>query len=184
MKISREQVAENRERILEAAARMFRERGFEGVTVAEIMNDAGLTHGAFYGYFKSKDELIEQAFAHVLTRISREGALPTALADYAAFYLSAAHRDDPGGGCLFAALGTEAARATNAVRHTLTDSVRRQIDTLSRTAPGRTAVERRRAAVGSWTAMIGTVLLARVVDDPALSAQLMTDTRAWLARQK
>ena len=62
MKISKEQVAENRLRILDAAARMFRERGFEGVTVAEVMNAAGLTHGAFYGYFTSKDDLRQAVF--------------------------------------------------------------------------------------------------------------------------
>jgi TetR/AcrR family transcriptional repressor of nem operon len=184
MKISKEQVAENRIRILDAAARMFRERGFEGVTVAEVMNAAGLTHGAFYGYFTSKDELIAQAFAHVLTPQAGKPALPEDLMEFAALYLSAGHRDCPGGACLFSSLGTEAARASGEARHMLTDSVRRQIEKFSHSAPGRTAKERRQAAVGSWAAMIGTVLLARVVDDAALSDQLMADTSAWLGVSK
>ena len=72
MKVSREQVTENRRTILEAASRLFRERGFEAVTVAEIMKAAGLTHGGFYGYFKSKDELIAAALAEAMTR-ARQG---------------------------------------------------------------------------------------------------------------
>jgi TetR/AcrR family transcriptional repressor of nem operon len=180
MKISREQVADNRQRILEAAARLIRERGFDGVTVAEIMNAASLTHGAFYGHFTSKDDLIAQAFAHVLTPREGKAALPDELAEFAAIYLSAAHRDDPGGACLFSALGTEAARAPGAARHALTVSVRQQIKGFSRKAPGRTAAQRRQAAVGNWSAMIGAVVLARIVDDPALSDQLLDDTRRWL----
>jgi TetR/AcrR family transcriptional repressor of nem operon len=184
MKISKEQVAENRVRILDAASRMFRERGFEGVTVAEVMNAAGLTHGAFYGYFTSKDDLIAQAFEHVLTPREGKAPLPTDLVEFAANYLSDWHRDDPGGGCLFSSVGTEAARASGDARHTLTESVRRQIEKFSRSAPGRSAKDRRQAAVGSWAAMIGTVMLARIVDDPELSDQLMADTRAWLGVNK
>ncbi len=66
MKVSREQVLENKKAILKAAGRLFRERGFEAVTVADVMKSAGLTHGGFYGYFKSKDDLIAQALAEVL----------------------------------------------------------------------------------------------------------------------
>ncbi|MFL9872013.1 TetR/AcrR family transcriptional regulator [Paraburkholderia megapolitana] len=182
MKISREQVAENRQRILDAASRMFRERGFEDVTVAEVMKAAGLTHGAFYGHFESKDDLIAQAFAHVLTPPADGSAsrLPDDLKEFAAFYLRAAHRDDPGGACLFSTLGTEAARASGEARHTLTLSVRNQIEKFSRSAPGNTDDERRQAATGAWAAMIGAVMLARIVDDPALSDQLMADTKEWI----
>ncbi|PCE28811.1 TetR family transcriptional regulator [Paraburkholderia acidicola] len=182
MKISREQVAENRQRILEAAARMFRERGFEDVTVAEVMSAAGLTHGAFYGHFTSKDDLIAQALAHVLTPPADGSAprLPEDLTEFAALYLSAAHRDAPGGACLFSTLGSEAVRASGEARHTLTLSVQSQIGKFSESAPGETADERRQAATGAWAAMIGAVMLARIVDDPALSDQLLADTKAWL----
>jgi TetR/AcrR family transcriptional regulator, transcriptional repressor for nem operon len=74
MRVSNEQVMENRRTILDAAGRLFRERGFEAVTVAEIMKAAGLTHGGFYGYFESKDELIVEALAEALTR-TRTGRL-------------------------------------------------------------------------------------------------------------
>ena len=66
MKVSREQAAQNRERIVEAAARLFRERGFEGIGVADLMKEAGLTHGGFYGHFSSKDDLIAEASEHAL----------------------------------------------------------------------------------------------------------------------
>jgi TetR/AcrR family transcriptional repressor of nem operon len=187
VKISREQVVENRRRILDAAARMFRERGFEAVTVAEVMKAAGLTHGAFYGHFDSKDELIAQAFEHVSVTARAAagealaaGSKPQTLKDFAAFYLRQDHRDDAGSGCLFSALGTEAARCSPEARHVLTESIQHQIDDLSRTAPGKTAAARRRAAIGSWSAMIGAVLVARIADDPALSDEFMAETRAWL----
>ena len=68
MKVSREQAAQNLERILHTAAQLFRERGFEGIGVADLMKEAGLTHGGFYGHFSSKDDLIAQACARELTR--------------------------------------------------------------------------------------------------------------------
>src|SRR5437764_1715220 len=67
MKVSREQAAQNRERIVETAAQLFRERGFEGIGVADLMKEAGLTHGGFYGHFSSKDDLIAEASARALT---------------------------------------------------------------------------------------------------------------------
>ncbi len=175
MKVSREQVAENRRLILDAAARLFRERGIDGVTVAGIMGAAGLTHGAFYGHFKSKEELVAQACAHALPP-----AEDVTLAGYLADYLAPAHRDDHGGGCVFAALGSEAARGGPEMRHTLTTAVRRQIDRLARTAPGRNAAERRRAAITAWSAMLGAVTLARLVDDRDLSDEILGQTKAGL----
>src|ERR1700679_1817069 len=109
MKVSREQVEAKRGRILDAASRLFRERGFDGVTVAEVMQAAGLTHGGFYGYFKSKDDLIVQALAALMGENKAAGR---DLADFAAAYLAPAHRDDRAGGCGVAALGAEIGRGT------------------------------------------------------------------------
>lgn len=184
MKISREQVAENRKAILEAGARLFRERGFDGVTVAEVMQAAGLTHGAFYGYFTSKDDLVVQAFGHVLGTQASDGSTPEKLTEVAARYLHPAHRDDPGHGCLLAALGSESSRASADVRHTLTGNVRERIALFSKDAPGKTAEEKRRAAIGSWSAMVGAVTLARLVDDAELSDAILEETLAWLNARK
>jgi len=105
MRVSREQAARNRERILDAAAQLFRERGFEGIGVADLMKEAGLTHGGFYGHFSSKDDLIAQASARELTRSLAhwstvgERASGDRLSAIAALYLTSAHRDNPGAGC-------------------------------------------------------------------------------------
>ena len=178
MKGSREQVAENRRTILEAASRLFRERGYDSVSVAEIMKAAGLTHGGFYGYFASKDELIAGALADVLSKRPE----PTGdLADYAAGYLSAAHRDNRAGGCPTAALAAETIRLPGEPRAEMTAGVKRQIARLSRIVPGETDVQKREAAIGSWAAMVGAMILARVSDDPALSAEILERTQSWLA---
>ncbi|CAM5773839.1 TetR family transcriptional regulator [Labrys miyagiensis] len=182
MKVSKEQVAENRQRILEAAARLFREHGFEGVTVAEIMAAAGLTHGAFYGHFSSKEDLVAQSFAHVLFPEEAKPDDEGTMAEYAASYLSHPHRDRPGVGCLFSSLGTEVVRTTGAARHTMTQALKRRIETFSETAPGDTPEERRRAAIAGWSAMVGAVMLARIADDPALSDEILRETKAAIER--
>jgi TetR/AcrR family transcriptional regulator, transcriptional repressor for nem operon len=181
MRVSREQVAENRRTILEAAGRLFRERGFEAVTVAEIMQASGLTHGGFYGYFRSKDELIAEALAETLTRTTT-GPLGD-LATYAAGYLSRTHRDDLARGCPTAALAAETIRQTGGARAEMTTGLKQQIERLSRVAPGENAAQKRRTAIGSWAAMVGAMILARASDDPALSDEVLDQTRAWLEAQ-
>jgi len=177
MKVSREQMAENRRRILEVAGRLFRERGFEAVTVAEVMKAAGLTHGGFYGHFRSKDDLIAQALAQALTATEEAGP---DLAGYAARYLSERHCADRAGGCPMAGLGAEAIRQVPEARMALTAGLQQQIAALATGAPGESEAERRRAAIGSWAAMVGALVLARMSDDPALSAELLAETRAWI----
>ncbi|HEX4423572.1 MAG TPA: helix-turn-helix domain-containing protein [Kofleriaceae bacterium] len=183
MKVSREQVAEHRQQILEAASRLFRERGYDGVTVAEIMGAAGLTHGGFYGHFASKDDLIAHTLAYLSPHQPPAGADRPAEADlatYRAGYLSPSHRDDRAGGCPVAALGGETVRQSPEARAAMTDSLRRQLARFAATAPGGDAAARRRAAIGNWAAMVGAVILARLSDDPALSDEVLQQTRAWL----
>ena len=184
MKVSREQVAENRQRILDAAAKLFRERGFENVTVAEVMSAAGLTHGGFYGHFDSKDALIEAAMARLTGLHGQEESAPPRQLTlenpgaYADTYLSRQHRDNVGSGCPFAALGTEASRASEQVRHTLTESLSSQIDTLTTSLPGATPEDRRRNAIAYLSTMIGGMMLARLVDDASLSDEILAAARA------
>jgi TetR/AcrR family transcriptional regulator, transcriptional repressor for nem operon len=176
MRVSRGQVTENRRTILEAAGQLFRERGFEAVTVAEVMKAAGLTHGGFYGYFRSKDELIAEALAEAVTRTTT-GPLGD-LATYAAGYLSGSHRDDLARGCPTAALAAETIRQTAGARTEMTKGLKQQIERFSRVAPGENAAQKRRTAIGSWAA-----ILARASDDPALSDEVLDQTRAWLKAQ-
>jgi TetR/AcrR family transcriptional repressor of nem operon len=178
MRVSRQQVAENRRMIVEAAGRLFRERGFDSVTVAELMKVVGLTHGGFYGYFRSKDELIAEALAEALTRTTT-GPLGE-LATYAAEYLSQSHRNDLAGGCPTAALAAETMRQTSGARTEMTTGLKQQIERLSRAAPGENNAQKRRTAIGSWAAMVGAMILARASDDPALSDEVLDQTRVWL----
>src|ERR1700686_1378559 len=130
MKVSREQVAEHRTRILAAAARLFRLRGFDEVTVAEVMKDAGLTHGAFYGYFPSKEALIAEAVGQALPLAPDKAKPRRPAAEFADDYLSVKHRDNRANACLFSSLGTEAARGSANLRHRMTEAVRCRINHL------------------------------------------------------
>src|SRR6266511_50770 len=127
MKVSREQAAQNRERIVETAAQLFRKRGFEGIGVSDLMKEAGFTHGGFYGHFSSKEDLIAEASARALTRSLAlwseltERASSDRLAAIAGAYLTSIHRDNPGAGCLLAALGPDVSRQGPTVRRAATD---------------------------------------------------------------
>ena len=179
MKVSREQAAQNRERILDAAAQLFRERGFEGIGVADLMKEAGLTHGGFYGHFSSKDDLIAQASARELTRSlaqwSKLGELASGdrLSAIAATYLTSAHRDNPGAGCILAALGQDVSRQGPAVRHAVTGYVRSICDLLAGLIPGKSKAARRQKALSTLATLVGAMVLARAVNDRALSQEVL-----------
>ncbi|OCP02460.1 MULTISPECIES: TetR/AcrR family transcriptional regulator [unclassified Ensifer] len=177
MRVSRQQVEENKRTILEAAGRLFRERGFDAVTVTDVMKSAGLTHGGFYGYFESKDDLIAQTLAELRGNAEPQ---PADLATVARRYLSPEHRDDFGHGCPLAALGSEMSRQPRAARAEMTAFLERQFLRLAKIAPGLDDDERRRAAIGNSAAMIGALILSRMTDDPQLSDEILNETRAWL----
>jgi len=181
MRVSREQVELNRRQILQAAGRLFREHGYDAVTVADVMSAAGLTHGGFYGYFKSKDELIAQTLAHVFAQ--GEGG-DSDLVRYAARYLSAEHRDNVADGCPTAALAAETARQTPEARAVMAAGLERQIERLSGGMNGVGAAAARQAAIGGWAAMVGAVVLARLCDDPALSNEILESTRKWIGERE
>jgi TetR/AcrR family transcriptional repressor of nem operon len=180
VKVSRDLVAKHRTQILAVAARLFRERGFDDVTVAEVMKDAGLTHGAFYGYFPSKEALIAEAVGQALPSAPDKAKPRRPAAEFADGYLSAKHRDNRANSCLFSSLGTEAARGSADLRHRMTEAVRSRIDHLSTEAEGETPKQKRRAAIDAWSAMAGAMMLARLVDDDKLSKEILRETRATL----
>jgi len=154
MKVSKEQMAENRARILDAAAALFRERGFAGIGVSDLMKAAGLTHGGFYGHFASKEELMARASERALAgslggwRGLVEHAPDDALRRIVRSYLSEAHRDHPEQGCAVAALGADVARQGSEVRASVTQGVAAHAALLSELMPGATAEERERQAAG------------------------------------
>lgn len=180
MKVSRDQMVKNRLKILDVASRLFREKGFEAVSVAEVMKAAGLTHGGFYGHFSSKDELIAQTIAHVLT--ADAGGVGD-LHAYVDAYLSPKHRDNCAGGCPTAGLAAAVRLQSPAARSAMTDGIRSQIDRASKALPELDATTRRREAIGSFAAMVGAVILARAVEDPALSDEMLEKTREWISKR-
>ena len=179
MKVSREQAAQNRERVVETASRLFREKGYGGIGVADLMRSAGLTHGGFYGNFKCKEDLMAEAVAHAIdgslgewdALLGKHPAHP--LEEVVAAYLSAGHRDHPGAGCAMAALGPEVARLAPPVRCAVTEGVRKQIDRLATLMPPDAPGEQREAALVTYASMVGALVLARAVNDDTLSDEIM-----------
>jgi TetR/AcrR family transcriptional repressor of nem operon len=180
MKVSREQMQANRLRILDAASRLFREKGFDAVSVAEVMKAAGLTHGGFYGHFDSKDDLVAQAIGHIFTVQEAGQGGQDGLAGYLDAYLSPWHRDRVGEGCPTAALVADIRRQAAAARLAMTEGFRSQIDRVAATMPADDPARARRQAVGTWAAMVGAVVLARAIDDPVLSEEILSQTRSWI----
>ena len=190
MKVSREQAAANHERIVDEAAKLFRERGFDGIGVADLMKSVGLTHGGFYGQFASKEALMAEASERAAGRMvdqwngMADGTTETSLAEVARSYLSASHRDAPGTGCLMAALGPEASRQAKPVRDAVTQSLGATLDALTRLAPGKSAAEKRQKAIATFAGMVGAMVLARAVNEPELSDEILETVAGSLAAEK
>jgi TetR/AcrR family transcriptional repressor of nem operon len=187
VRVSRQKAAENRERIIDAAGALFREKGFDGIGVADIMKAADLTHGGFYGHFVSKDDLVAQASQRAMARAAANWGKVTADAPrnpYAALlnhYLSPRHRDDPGQGCAFAALSGDAARCGKPVRAAFAGGLEPLIEIVTKAIPGRSKATRRRKAVAAVAELVGALILARAVDDKALSDEILGAARQELA---
>jgi TetR/AcrR family transcriptional repressor of nem operon len=178
MRVTREKTAENRERIVATAARLFREKGFDGIGVDAIMQGAGLTHGGFYRHFRSKDDLAAEAVAYGLAASAEKQAVLASVDDLVGTYLSPAHRDNRGGGCVMAALGGDVARQGIAVRRELAAHVRGQLDRLAGWLVGGSAAARRQQAIATLAGLVGAIVLARAVDDRALSDEILAAARA------
>ena len=131
MRVSKEQAAENRERILEAAARLIRERGISGTGVDALTEAAGMTHGSLYSQFGSKERLVEEALTYVITIKRQEAREVSTLGDYVSEYLSPKHRDRPGSGCPLAVLCCQMPRQSRGVREQFTAGLRGMIGQLS-----------------------------------------------------
>jgi TetR/AcrR family transcriptional repressor of nem operon len=177
MKVSREQMAENRRRILDVASRLFREKGFDAVSVSEVMKAAGLTHGGFYGHFSSKDDLVAETIGYVLSNDEDGGG---DLRAYLGDYLAPRHRDNAAAGCPTAGLAADIRHQTPAARAAMTAGLRSQIERMAKALPDIDAADRRRAAIGTWAAMVGAVILARAIDDTTLSDEVLEQTCAWI----
>jgi len=178
MRVSKEQAAENRERILKAAARLMRERGISSVGVDALTEAAGMTHGSLYSQFGSKERLVEEAVAYAIAAKGQEMPGEFALSEYVSEYLSAAHRDDPGSGCPFAALCCEMPRQSRSAREHFTAGVRGMIGLLSgRMDSGLKPRQREQKALATVASLVGALVLARAVNDPKLSDDILRATK-------
>ncbi|HSX62540.1 MAG TPA: TetR family transcriptional regulator [Tahibacter sp.] len=179
MRVSRAQADENRERIIDTAAQLFREKGFDGIGLNDLMQAAGLTRGGFYGHFESKQDLAVQACRRALqaNAVTLGDGLREGLATFVDGYLSDAHCADAGGGCALAALAADVARQDESLRAVLRDGVARFATALESQVAGATEAERRDAALASLAMLVGAVILARAVGDASLSADLRAAAR-------
>ena len=176
MRMTREKAAENRARIVETASRLFREKGFDGVGIDAIMNEAGLTHGGFYGHFSSKEDLAAEAVARALEQSVGLQSRYTNLADFVSDYLSESHFADRANGCVLAALGADVARRGEGVRSGFTSYLRTALELLAGLCRG-TAAARRRRAITTLAGVVGAMTLARAVEDPVLSDESLSTAR-------
>jgi TetR/AcrR family transcriptional repressor of nem operon len=172
MRYPAKETAAKHERIVKEASRLFRERGFENVTVGEVMKAAGLTHGAFYAHFGSKQELQEAAIAYgqklTANRNQNYGATKKGRKAYADRYLSPWHRDNPSDGCTMATLSQEVARSTPALKAAFEQGFEEILS-----AQGGD----RKEAIFETAALLGGVVLARAVYDPQLSDEILESVR-------
>ncbi|MUL84366.1 TetR/AcrR family transcriptional regulator [Mycobacterium sp. CBMA247] len=177
---------ESQDRILDAAARRLREEGLTGAGIAAVMRDAGLTHGAFYSHFSTKDELASAAFAHAIGTGRPHWIKPTRgeswrarLTSLAKRYLTPAHRDDLATSCAFAALGSEAARGSDEFRAAYERELR---TSLSAICGDDTDDERFDEAIALMALCVGGMTLSRAVADPEFSARILQSARAAAAK--
>ena len=187
MKVSKQQAAEHRAAMVDAAARLFRERGFDGVAVAEITRAAGLTHGGFYGHFASKEALAEEACVHSFAEALERMGVAGDLDRYLDTYLSPRHRDARGDGCPMAALAAEIPRREEGLQDRFAAGVAAYVAALAdelRRA-GLTAAEARERALLTLAALVGGMALARATAAaaPDLSAEFLATLRRELARE-
>ena len=182
MRVTKEKAAENRERILTEAARLFREQGLSGVGVDTLAEAAGLTHGSLYSQFGSKEQLAAEALRHALLSSATRMNGARTLDELAARYLTPEHRDRRGDGCVVAALGSEMPRHSAAIRRGFTDAVRAMVERIAGLMPGRRSAED--AALAAAATMIGALTLARAVDDLDLSDRILAAARKELASRQ
>ena len=183
MRVSKEKAAQNRENILTSAARLFREHGIGATGVDSITEDAGLTHGGLYSQFGSKEAIAAEAVRlalansqHLWQRLAERKDGKKVFPTIVAQYLSAAHRDAAGRGCVIAALGSEIARQPRRVRDSFTREFKNSLDFLAELMRQDDPSCSKEDAIAAFVSMVGALILARAVSDQTLSHQILKTT--------
>jgi TetR/AcrR family transcriptional regulator, transcriptional repressor for nem operon len=179
MRVSRARAAENRETVINVASRLFREHGFDGIGLKDLMEAAGLTQGAFYKQFASKDDLAAQASRRALESVSSRWSAAAAanpkdpLSAVVATFLSTDHREERTDGCPIVALGSDAARQGSEVKASFEAGIRKYLELLDRWIGEADGEEPSGKAMAILSTMVGAVLLSRAVNDKRLSKQFL-----------
>ncbi|MFO2466315.1 TetR/AcrR family transcriptional regulator [Pseudomonas sp. 15FMM2] len=186
MRVTKAQAQANRAHIVETAARLFRERGYDGVGVADLMAAAGFTHGGFYKHFKSKADLMAEAAACGFAQ-SMQASADSDPASFVEHYLSREHRDEPGAGCTLAALGGDAARQSENVKATFAIGIERMLADLATAQTSLDEAEQRElrsVRIQCMAQMMGALMLSRACpDDSPLADEILEVCRTRVLAQ-
>ena len=180
MRYSREHKLETHARIVKKASVRLREKGAHGIGVADLMKDAGLTHGGFYAHFDSRDALVIEAFAYAMDRgterwrkLAEQTPPDKRLATIVESYLTSVHRDDPGRGCAIPTLGAEIARENPKTRKAFAAKVEQMIDMLAEQIPEVPRKAARKQAMAAIATMMGSLVLARIAGSGEFSEEIL-----------
>jgi len=165
MRISKAQAEKNRTRVVESAAVMFRQRGFEGAAVSDLMKAAGFTHGGFYNHFPAKESLLEEALASAWKQMAAERGRAKNLQQLVSGYLSRATRQAPGSSCPAAALAGDVSRQPQSVKVVFAEGLEEMIDSLQARLSRGSKAAQRELAVSLAARLVGALLLSRAVPD-------------------
>ncbi|UGY13696.1 TetR/AcrR family transcriptional regulator [Bradyrhizobium septentrionale] len=184
MRYSKEHKQETHARIVKKAATRLRERGAHGIGVADLMKDAGLTHGGFYAHFDSREALVIEAFSYAMDRaierwrkVAADIPLEKRLSTIIDGYLSAAHRDDPGQGCAIPALGAEIARESPKTRKAFALKLDQMIDMIADQIPDVPRKAARKQAMATLATMMGTIVMSRISGSGEMSDEILAAGR-------
>ena len=180
MRYSREHKLETHARIVKKASVRLREKGAHGIGVADLMKEAGLTHGGFYAHFDSREALVIEAFAYAMERsterwrkLAERTAPEKRLATIVESYLTPVHRDDPGRGCAVPTLGAEIARESPKTRKAFAAKLEQMIDMMAEQIPDVPRKAARKQAMATIATMMGTLVLSRIAGNGEFSDEVL-----------
>lgn len=182
---SQEHKIKTHQRIVRTAAKRFREKGLDGVAIADLMKELGLTVGGFYKHFDSRDDLVAESFRAAAGPWQKQllaaesGGPPVTYQGLVDSYLTETHRDQPGNGCPISALACDIARGGKQIRSLLTKQIESEIELLGNLLPQNDGAARSKAIL-AVSALLGAVELARAVSDATLSREVLESTREAL----
>jgi TetR/AcrR family transcriptional regulator, transcriptional repressor for nem operon len=184
MRYSREHKLETHARIVKRASVRLREKGAHGIGVADLMKDAGLTHGGFYAHFDSREALVIEAFTHAMDRsterwrkLAEQTSPEQRIAAIVDSYLTPMHRDDPGHGCAIPTLGAEIARESPRTRKAFAAKLEQMIDAIAAQIPDLPRKAARKQATAAIATMMGTLVMARVAGNGEFSEEILNSGR-------